>query len=479
MDLDNLSVLKAVFESTADGILIVGNDGKVIESNRRFAEIWKIPKDLIDTHDDEKLLNFILNQLISPEKFISKVTELYNDPDAISHDTISFLDGRFFERFSRPLKVGDVSMGRVWSFRDITEYKKREEFFSAIAQLSPDIVSLIDDSGKLVFNSSAAERIHGYGPEELIGKNTFDLIHEEDQQTVADTMVKLLSQPGSVYTVEYRYRNKDGSWAWMEAAASNQIENPFVRGLVTISREIGKRKKLENDLNQTLKERDQFMSIASHELKTPISSMLLQLQMIQRYGQSGSAEIKRYQDLNGLVEQVQSMQRLIEDLLSVSRIRTGKLSMEMEKQNFSELVLKVIEQFKAMFQEAGCELRVHVTENLFINCDKVRITQVLFNLMSNAVKYAPKTLIEIKVKQENSSAVFSIHDHGHGIPDDKKDFIFGLFERASSKSYVSGLGIGLYISRNIIEGHKGTIEVQSEPGKGAEFIFKIPLKPFS
>lgn len=478
MSLSDISILKAVFESTADGLLIVANDGKVIEYNHRFAEIWKIPASIFETHDDEKILNFILNQLISPEKFIAKVKELYKDPEAVSNDTVEFLDGRFFERFSRPLKVGQTIMGRVWSFRDVTDYKKSQEFFSAIAHLSPDIVSLIDESGKLVFNSKAAERIHGYAPDELIGKNTLSLIHNEDQKKVSEAMEEVLSKPGSIQTVEYRYLNKDGSWSWMEAAACNQIHNPLIRGLVTISREIENRKKLENDLNRTVKERDEFISIASHELKTPITSILLQLQMLQRYKMKlpSSGETKRFEDLDGLIDQVQSMQRLIDDLLSISRIRTGKLSMEFEEHNFSLLVQKIIERFQGVFEAAACTLDVKVEDEIFIVCDKTRISQVLFNLMTNAAKYAPGTLIQIALKKQDSTAVFSIRDHGKGIPEDQKEFIFGLFERASGNDYITGLGIGLFISRNIVEGHKGSIFVQSEHGKGAEFIFNLPLK---
>lgn len=478
MNLDNISILKAVFESTADGLLIVGNDGKVIEYNHRFAEVWKIPASVLETQDDEKLLSFILNQLIHPEKFIAKVKELYQDPEAISNDTVEFLDGRFFERYSRPLKVGQITMGRVWSFRDVTDYKKSQEFFSAIAHLSPDIVSLIDETGKLLFNSKAAERIHGYAPDELIGKNTLSLIHDEDQNKVSEAMAKVLSVPGSIQTVEYRYRNKDGSWSWMEAAACNQIHNPLIRGLVTISREIGNRKKLENDLTRTVKERDEFISIASHELKTPITSILLQLQMLQRYKKMktpATTDTKRFENLDGLVDQVQSMQRLIDDLLSISRIRTGKLSMEFEEHNFSDLLLTTIERFKGVFEEANCSLDVKIEEDIFITCDKIRISQVLFNLMTNAAKYAPGTLIKIALTKQDSSVSFSIRDHGNGIPEDQKEFIFGLFERASENNCVTGLGIGLFISRNIVEGHKGTIYVQSEHGKGAEFIFKLPL----
>lgn len=478
MELDGLSLLKAVFESTADGLLIVGSDGKVIDYNTRFAKLWKIPKEILDTHDDTQLLGFILGQLIFPEKFISKVQELYKDTEAVSTDTIEFLDGRYFERYSRPLKVGTVTMGRVWSFRDVTEYKKSQEFFSTITQLSPDIVSLIDESGKLIFNSPAAERIHGYAPEELIGRNTFDLIHLDDVQIVSDAMAQLLAEPGSIQSVQYRYKNKDDSWSWMEATASNQIQNPLIRGLVTISREIGKRKKMENDLNRALRERDEFISIASHELKTPITSILLQIQMLQRYKtylKEGGVINSRYENLEGLEDQVKSLQRLVDDLLSVSRIRTGKLSLKFEVQDFSKLVHSSLEQLGEMFQEVGCTLNVNIKEGILISCDKTRITQVLFNLMTNAIKYAPGSLINISLDESSGEAEFRIRDHGPGIPDEKKNFIFGLFERGTSRNYVTGLGIGLYISRSIIEGHNGTIQIESEPGNGALFIIRLPL----
>ena len=478
MKLDGPSLLKAVFESTADGLLIVGNDGKVIDYNNRFAELWKIPSEILDTQNDEKILGFILGQLISPEKFISKVKDLYNDPEAESNDTIEFLDGRFFERYSRPLKVESVTMGRVWSFRDVSAHRKSQEFFSTITSLSPDIVSLIDESGKLVFNSTAAERIHGYSQSEMIGRNTFELIHEDDLQAVTDAMALLLADPESIQSVQYRYRNKDGSWSWMEAAASNQIKNPLIRGMVTISREITKRKKLEAELNRALKERDEFISISSHELKTPITSVLLQLQMLQRYKKSQDdmpESKKRYEDMDCLVDQVQSLQRLIDDLLSVSRIRTGKLSMEFKLEDFSALLHITLKRFNEMFLEAGCTLNVNIEDGISIPCDKIRMTQVFFNLMTNAAKYAPGSLVEISMKCLPGVVEFSIRDHGPGIPDNKKDFIFGLFERGSSQNYVTGLGIGLYISRSIIEGHNGTIHIESEHGKGSTFYIRLPL----
>ena len=118
--------LKATIESTTDGILVVNSQGKVINNNRQFAEMWRIPQSLISEKNDEKLLNYVLNQLVDPQAFLSKVQTLYKS-FAIDFDTLFFKDGRVFERYSKPLMIEDRIAGRVWSFRDITEHKKAEE----------------------------------------------------------------------------------------------------------------------------------------------------------------------------------------------------------------------------------------------------------------------------------------------------------------------------------------------------------------
>jgi PAS domain S-box-containing protein len=122
----SFSLLKATLESTADGILVVDNNGKIVQYNKKFGDMWRIPEEVLNLNNDEAALQFVLNQLKYPDQFINKVKELYSDHEAITFDLLEFNDGRFFERYSQPQKIGGQTVGRVWSFRDITERKKTE-----------------------------------------------------------------------------------------------------------------------------------------------------------------------------------------------------------------------------------------------------------------------------------------------------------------------------------------------------------------
>jgi len=122
-----VSLLRGTLESTADGILVVNNEGKIESFNQRFIDLWGIPESIIASRDDNRALEFVLQQLKNPDEFLGKVRDLYSDPDAESFDVLEFNDGRYFERYSRPQKIGERSVGRVWSFRDITKRRQAEE----------------------------------------------------------------------------------------------------------------------------------------------------------------------------------------------------------------------------------------------------------------------------------------------------------------------------------------------------------------
>ncbi|HSL36800.1 MAG TPA: diguanylate cyclase, partial [Arthrobacter sp.] len=138
-----LSLLSATLESTADGILVVGGDGRIASVNNQFVSMWGVPRELLATQDDDAVMGFVMDQLVDPAQFVEKIAALYADPDSESHDVLDFLDGRTFERYSRPQKVADRVVGRVWSFRDVTPARDAQDLITqAMADLAEQAAQL-------------------------------------------------------------------------------------------------------------------------------------------------------------------------------------------------------------------------------------------------------------------------------------------------------------------------------------------------
>jgi signal transduction histidine kinase len=266
----------------------------------------------------------------------------------------------------------------------------------------------------------------------------------------------------------------------MEASALNQVANPQIHGVLTISRDISNRKKLEEDLKLALALRDEFLSVASHELKTPLTSLKLQLQMLSREVRPDENILpnvaKLAKSLSVSTKQVDRITALVENLLDVTRIQSGKLILKSEESNLSELLEDSLDRFGSLFEDAGCALKIMIEKNIFGSFDKSRIEQVFVNLLSNSIKYAPGQIIEISLTRKIEQAIFSVKDYGPGISHDKQTTIFQRFARATNSRNISGLGLGLFISKEIVIAHRGTIRVESELGQGASFIVELPLK---
>jgi PAS domain S-box-containing protein len=359
-------------------------------------------------------------------------------------------------------------------------HKQSEQLLEAITTLSPDVISILSEKGFLLFNSPASLRIHGYTNEDLIGKNNLELIHPDDQAEALKSFQDLLLYPGLFKNVQYRYLNKDKTYSWMEASALNQVANPQIHGVLTISRDISNRKKLEEDLKLALALRDEFLSVASHELKTPLTSLKLQLQMLSREVRPDENILpnvaKLAKSLSVSTKQVDRITALVENLLDVTRIQSGKLILKSEESNLSELLEDSLDRFGSLFEDAGCALKIMIEKNIFGSFDKSRIEQVFVNLLSNSIKYAPGQIIEISLTRKIEQAIFSVKDYGPGISHDKQTTIFQRFARATNSRNISGLGLGLFISKEIVIAHRGTIRVESELGQGASFIVELPLK---
>jgi signal transduction histidine kinase len=234
------------------------------------------------------------------------------------------------------------------------------------------------------------------------------------------------------------------------------------------------------ELTKALRFRDEFLSMVSHELKTPLTSLRLQLQMtLRRLTKKEGAPIdfdKLLKTFTSADRQVVNLNRLIEELIDVSRIRTGQMTIHPMALDLSLVAKEVFERMSEQLKLAQCPVKFELEEPLMVNCDSLRIEQVITNLLSNAVRYAPHGLITIRSWSDKNFAYLSIQDSGQGIRLEKQKTIFERFERDSKDPGIDGLGLGLYIVKQIVTAHRGDIELVSPPGEGAIFTLKLPLK---
>ncbi len=235
---------------------------------------------------------------------------------------------------------------------------------------------------------------------------------------------------------------------------------------------------LHDHLKKTIQIRDDLFGLASHELKTPITSLRSQLELLKRNSQPEVGLIPGSKHLSSTLEaslgQVDRLTKLIGNMLDVTRIGAGKLQLTITSVDLVKLVQKVITSFSVELELAKCSIETHLPDVLIGEWDQGCIEQVIVNLISNAIKYAPSTLLSISAFQTELKTTLKIRDNGPGIPKNKQNIIFNKFECVSSSETCRSLGLGLYICSQIIEKHAGTIHVQSEVGKGTEFIIELP-----
>ncbi len=233
-----------------------------------------------------------------------------------------------------------------------------------------------------------------------------------------------------------------------------------------------------DELNQAVQIRNNFISIASHELKTPLTSLMLQAQLRKRNLNKGAQVTFTSEQLGKMFDtdekQLERITHLIDDMLDISRISTGKLSISLERFDLCELVQELVERTHDQFETAGCPITVDVCEPVSGNWDQFRIEQVIMNLLTNAMRYGGKKPISLQVKSLNGKAQIIVRDQGLGIAKENHERIFQMFERAISENEVSGLGLGLYIASQILKSHQGTIRLESELGQGATFFVELP-----
>jgi signal transduction histidine kinase/PAS domain-containing protein len=236
--------------------------------------------------------------------------------------------------------------------------------------------------------------------------------------------------------------------------------------------------RLYDQAQKAVRSRDSLISVSAHELLTPISGSKLQMQLMKKRLDQGieiTPETLRKM-VNQTERQLDRLHRLVNEMLDLSRINLGKLVIEKSKTDLSHLVKDLVERMVGQLQAAGCAVSTEIEPGIVAEVDSYRIEQVLTNLLSNAIRYARGTPVRVRLSSEKEDRVcLEVQDHGIGIRKEDQERIFQRFERAASIDEGSGLGLGLFVVKQIVEGHRGTITLESELGKGSTFRVWLPL----
>lgn len=368
---------------------------------------------------------------------------------------------------------GMAKVTRDITLRKVTEeaLRRNEAMNQAILQSLPAYILVVDKKGKIIALNEAwtKQASEPDAAKVQMGKNYFDLldsfesIAKADKRVIIQGIKAVAKNRKSDFQLEYQLLPLETErWFSIQVLPLKYTDS----GVVISNREVTDRKKLEQ-------QKDEFISIASHELKTPITSLKAYTQVLLTGTQ---AKEKSQKLLQRMEMQIDKLTGLVSDLLDISKIEAGRLQFTYEKFAFDDLVNEVVETLQ--LTTSSHDIKQKGKSGIEVYGDRERLSQVLINLISNAVKYSPgadKVIVTTKVHKRENTVGVSVQDFGVGIPKVQQARIFERFYRVGANKGFPGLGLGLYISAEIIKRLNGKIWVESKKGEGATFSFTVPI----
>lgn len=441
--------------------------------------IGKSVREAIPEVEDQGYIALLDDVLATGQPFIGKEMKvgLQRVPGGV-------VEERYVDFAFEPLRdLYDNRIGIVAHGYDVTEQvvarKKAEQLALQLEQQArtfditlaalKDFVYTFDTAGHFTYANRSLLDLLGITLDEIIGKSFHELPYPEELATLLQTQIEQVAVTGKAVTDETSFTSPAGVRGYYEYIFVPIFDDDKNVILIAGStRDITARKQLEN-------QKDDFMGIVSHELKTPVTSIKAFTQVLQhRFAQAGD---ERSTALLGKMDaQINKLTSLIGDLLDVTKIEGGKLQFNEDNFDFDELVTEIVEEIQRTTNKHTIEKIGRAEKTVF--GDRDRIGQVISNMLTNAIKYSPHSeKIIVKTQGHAESVIFSVQDFGVGIPEGRQQQVFERFYRVSGNDTIPGIGLGLYISAEIIKRQNGKIWVESEPGKGTIFYFSVPVSP--
>jgi PAS domain S-box-containing protein len=491
---NSVAMMRATLEAATDGILVTDGRGHVTGFNERYVDLWQIPREIIDSRDHRRILELCSRQFTAPREFLAEVERIYASSQPETMDLLQLADGRVYERLSRTQVVAGKNVGRVWSFRDITERKRGEEVSSrlaAIVQSSDDAIVSKTLDGIITTWNLGAQRVFGYSADEVIGKSITLLIPPE-RASEEPAILQRLRQGERIEPYETMRIRKDGTLLDISLTVSPiKDAGGKVIGAAKIARDITARKNAAREMERLLDSeraarteaervsllKDEFLATLSHELRTPLNAILGWSQLLQT---SPGINAELEEGLLVIERNTKVQTQLIEDLLDMSRIISGKIRLDVQRVDLQDVINAAVASVRHSADAKDIRLQVVLDPHAGpVRGDPDRLQQCFWNLLSNAIKFTPKGgKVQIRLERVDSHIEVCVVDDGQGISPQFLPHVFERFrqEDASTTRRYGGLGLGLSIVKHFVELHGGTVRATSAgEGKGATFCIELPL----